>query len=185
MAIELEMIEFKDFQEPAVGAENLNKMQQNIKKSINEVANSREERIFDTTEITDKVNNTYSARVIDELISNGGSPEIIENANGKAIKYPDGRMLCLINVTTTDFAVTNSFGSGLYFGAPYFAYPVSFVNDDITPFWGMAEVDDEYCLGSVKSTSRNTIRLTVVSRSSKPTGSTMKISCGAWGFWKE
>jgi hypothetical protein len=34
MAVELERIEFKDFQEPAVGAENLNKLQDNTQNAL-------------------------------------------------------------------------------------------------------------------------------------------------------
>lgn len=40
MAVELEKIQFKDFQEPAIDAENLNKLQDNIEEAINEGAGS-------------------------------------------------------------------------------------------------------------------------------------------------
>lgn len=40
MAVELKKIEFKDFQEPAVDAENLNQLQDNIEEAINEGAGS-------------------------------------------------------------------------------------------------------------------------------------------------
>jgi hypothetical protein len=46
--------------------------------------------IVDTTNLENKVANTYSARVIDELTG----VETITNENGTAIKYPDGRMEC-------------------------------------------------------------------------------------------
>ena len=40
MAVEMKKINFQDFQEPSVGAENLNQMQRNIEEAINEGAGS-------------------------------------------------------------------------------------------------------------------------------------------------
>ena len=66
--------------------------------------------IVDTENISNKKKNTYSARVIDKLTG----VETIENENGIAIKYPDGRMECrhFINPTTS-LAFTKAYG-GVY-----------------------------------------------------------------------
>lgn len=45
--------------------------------------------LSDTRNITDKVTNGYSARVIEEDLI-----ETITNENGTAIKFPDGTMIC-------------------------------------------------------------------------------------------
>lgn len=75
--------------------------------------------IVDTTNINDKITNTYSARVIDELVQNnssGGSgiEEIITNNNGTSIKYTDGRLECFHYLNLgTGLAVTRAYG-GIY-----------------------------------------------------------------------
>ena len=90
MAIELEMIEFKDFQEPAVGAENLNKMQQNIKKAINDSASSGDGIL--TGSVIGYTGDTIPEGY--EEIDGLTNIETITNDNGTAIKFPDGTMIC-------------------------------------------------------------------------------------------
>ena len=36
--------------------------------------------------------------------------ERIENSNGTAIKFPDGTMICTLDITVTDQAINNSYG---------------------------------------------------------------------------
>lgn len=99
MAIELEKIEFKDFQEPAVGAENLNQLQDNTQTALNTLDTNKQDKltagnnitiengiisssgggsgsIIDSTNIEDKITNTYSARVIDEMFGTLAEYEI-------------------------------------------------------------------------------------------------------------
>lgn len=64
--------------------------------------------ISDTTNITDKITNTYSARVIEEDLI-----ETITNENGTAIKFPDGTMICMNTVDLVDIPINNSTG-GMY-----------------------------------------------------------------------
>lgn len=174
MAVELEKINFNDFQEPAVGAENLNKLQDNIENAINEGAGN----ISDTTNIDDKVTNTYSARIIDELTG----IETIENENGTAIKYPDGRMECIISKKVTDMAINSQYGA-LYIGIYTLNYPVPFIK---IPYanCGTLWYGTSASWGTVQSSSIDKVVVRGYDYYSRAIGTETIIRVFAKGYWK-
>lgn len=52
--------------------------------------------------------------------------ETITNENGTAIKFADGTMICTLNITVTDQAISNAY-SNVFTGIRDWTYPVPFV----------------------------------------------------------
>lgn len=176
MSVELEKINFKDFQEPAVSAENLNKMQKNIEDAINE--GTKTGKILDTTDVEDKTTNTYSARIIDELTG----IETIENENGKAIKYPDGRMECIISKKVTDMAINSQYGA-LYTGIYTLDYPVPFIKIPYATC-GTLWYGTSASWGTVQSSSTDKVVVRGYDYYSRAIGTETLIRVFAKGYWK-
>mgnify|MGYP003307778316 CR=1 FL=1 len=105
----MEKINFINNSQPALNARNLNKLQDNIEDSLNELNENK----FDKTSIQENYNesdeNTYSCNYINGIIESGS------NTNGEWIKYADGTMICYREIELT-FNITSSWGS-LYYGS--------------------------------------------------------------------
>lgn len=74
--------------------------------------------VSDTLNIDDKVTNAPSIRLVEEMIENvSGSTddvdntEIIENTNGVAVKYPDGRLECYHAIDLGNLNFDRAYGS--------------------------------------------------------------------------
>ena len=63
----------------------------------------------------DKDGNKYFAGIVES-----GS-----NSNGSYIKFSDGTMICYLNITVTDQAIKNAYGS-IFQGARKYTYPIPF-----------------------------------------------------------
>ena len=61
--------------------------------------------IINSTNVTDKEKNTYSANIIDNLT------KTVTNDNGTAIKFPDGTMICTKKVDFYNVAVKTTWGN--------------------------------------------------------------------------
>lgn len=104
MAINFEKIEFKDFQEPAVGAENLNQLQENVQQAFNEISDISES-ISDTIEVEDKTKIAPSIRLTEELIQSQQSEIAMETQTWQPV-------LSVLNETAP--TITYEFQNGVY-----------------------------------------------------------------------
>ncbi len=64
---------------------------------------------------------------IKELINRPYIVESGSNANGSYIKWSNGDMICTLNITVTDQAISNAYGSNLFQGTRKWTYPAEFV----------------------------------------------------------
>lgn len=128
--------------------------------------------IVDGTNIDDKVHNTYSANTIDNLVTT------TTNGNGKAIKFPDGTMICrgTITISSTTFNAWGQMYGGTF--TVNHAFPVEFIETpciSLTPF----------NLGAIYEHQVTASQITTVSIM-RPTSSTGAVSIDyiAIGRWK-
>ena len=81
--------------------------------------------IVDTTNVEDKIQNTYSARIIDEKTG----IETITSGNTSAIKFPDGTMICRGRISYPEATFTQLGGvyyrqlAGVTFPEPFIDIP--------------------------------------------------------------
>ncbi len=108
--------------------------------------------------------------------------EKVSNANGTAIKFSDGTMICFFRKRVTDQPINVTYGS-LYEGVREWNYPVNFIS---TPtvicsefFWGTGA-----SWGSVRLTRENSCQLIGYDAYPRPEGEVVQISAMAIGRWK-
>ena len=130
--------------------------------------------IVDTTNIDDKSKNTYSANVIDGLTN----IETVTNTNGKAIKFPNGTLICrgTISMSSTTFNTWGQMYAGTF--TVNHTFPVEFIE---TPTINLTP----HNLGVVYERIITTKQITSVSIM-RPTSSTGAVSIDyiAIGTWK-
>ena len=128
--------------------------------------------IVDGTNIDDKVHNTYSANTIDNLVTT------TTNGNGKAIKFPDGTMICrgTITISSTTFNAWGQMYGGTFIVNQ--AFPEAFIE---TPTINLTP----HNLGAIYERQITTSQITSVSIM-RPTASTglATIDYIAIGRWK-
>lgn len=110
MAIEMEEIEFKDFQEPSVGAENLNKMQRNFKTALNNLDENKQNKLTAGENITIDENGVISATDTNTTYTAGENITIDENGVISAIG--GGSSLEIATQTITGSVTVDSYKRG-------------------------------------------------------------------------
>lgn len=105
------------------------------------------------------------------------------NANGDYVKFADGTMICMLNISVTDQAINSQYTTGVYQGTRSWFFPVSFVvAPAVAPgafTWSGAA--NWSGLGSVPSTAAVVLRgFDAVPRAA---GTAVQISAIAIGRW--
>ena len=108
--------------------------------------------------------------------------EKIENENGTAIKYADGRLICTLNITVTDQAISNAY-SNVFTGIRDWTYPVPFVEKpSIT--CGMFKWGTSASWGGVSGVGNTSASLIGYDFFQREAGTNVHISAIAIGRWK-
>lgn len=136
--------------------------------------------ISDTLNIEDKITNTYSARIIDELTG----IETITNDKGRAVKFPDGTLINFIDKKVYDFAITSAYGSFFVSGAYLLDFPVSFVENKISAVCGALAWGSSASWGTIFSVGLHSCSVRGYDISSRATGTETRIQVTAFGRWK-
>ena len=108
--------------------------------------------------------------------------ERIENSNGTAIKFPDGTMICTLDITVTDQAINNSYGD-IFAGTRNWNYPVAFIEKPIVSC-GMFKWGTSFSWGGVTGIGNTSATLVGYDLFSRTTGTNVNISVIAIGRWK-
>ena len=108
--------------------------------------------------------------------------ERIENSNGTAIKYPDGRLICTLNITVTDQAISNAYGN-VFTGIRDWTYPVPFVEKPAVAC-GMFKYGTSASWGGVSGIGNISASLIGYDFYSRSSGTSVHISAIAIGRWK-
>lgn len=121
---------------------------------------------------------------IKELINRPYIVESGSNTNGNYIKWSNGDMICTLNITVTDQAISNAYGANLFQGTRKWVYPVEFVTlSGITCSsfqWG-----NSASWGTVTGEAGPKYAwLRGIDIASRPVGTPTKISAIAIGKWK-
>ena len=107
--------------------------------------------------------------------------ERIENENGTAIKFPDGTMICTLNITVTDQAINRSY-ENLYWGSRIWNFPVAFIEKPAVSC-GMFKWGAGISWGNVSAVTETSATLVGMDNVSRE-ASSVNISAIAIGRWK-
>ena len=108
--------------------------------------------------------------------------EIITNENGTAIKFADGTMICTLNITVTDQAISNAY-SNVFTGIRDWTYPVPFVEKPSVTC-GMFKWGTSASWGGVSGIGNVSASLIGYDFYSRAAGTSVNISAIAVGRWK-
>lgn len=105
------------------------------------------------------------------------------NTNGTAIKFPDGTMICYLDIAVTDQAINSTYGS-IYLGSRYWTFPQSFYSKPAV-FCGMFKWGTSASWGGISSQATTSgVTLYGYDFFSRATGTTCYIQAMAIGRWK-
>lgn len=113
MAVEMKTIEFKENQEPAVSAENLNQMQNNVKEAISEVEENAGSGGGIFTGAIVEIEKDEEVPEGWEEVEDDGGIVTVTNEYGTAKKFPDGTMICH-GATVETKNISIAYGSSYY-----------------------------------------------------------------------
>lgn len=111
-----------------------------------------------------------------------GIIETVTNANGTAIKFADGTMICTLNITVTDQAINRSYES-LYWGSRTWSFPVVFIEKPAVSC-GMFKWGAGISWGNVSAVTETSATLVGMDNVSREAGTSVNISATAIGRWK-
>lgn len=115
-------------------------------------------------------------------VANSAIVEQGSNANGHYIKWENGLMICWMDITVTDQALNNAYGS-LYIGSRKWYFPVQFQSNPIV-------ICSTFLFGNGASwgscSAANTIGTTLRGYDyfSRAAGTNCHIAATAIGYWK-
>ena len=130
--------------------------------------------------------NTY-----ERVLSNGtwsnwvdiSSIKDVSNSYGKAVKFPDGTMICYLSTTNNNIAFTQYGGSNIYLANYAWTFPVEFYSTPVVTCskfkWGTSA-----SWGSVNYATTTEARLYGYDINARATGTEVKIDAIAIGRWK-
>ena len=110
--------------------------------------------------------------------------EIIANANGTAVKFADGTMICTLNITVIDQAIDTKYGdTALYYKTREWTFPASFIEKPAVTCsmfkWGTSG-----SWGGVYGINNSNATLIGYDFYSRAAGTSVNISAIAVGRWK-
>ena len=122
----------------------------------------------------DKEGNKYYSGIVES-----GS-----NNNGNYIKFADGTMICYLNITVTDQAINNQYGtSALYFGTRIWTFPQTFISAPVV-ICGSFRWSTGASWGTVIETVKTYATLMGFDFYPRATGTSTQIKVIAIGKWK-
>ena len=152
----------------------MSEIQTKLLTSVDEVTLDNANYMF--TQSGNAVVKTPVADIMSAIIESGS------NENGNYIKFADGTMICWMNISVTDQACENAYGS-LYIGTRVWYYPQEFVANPTCHcsefLWGTGA-----SWGSVRDTAATYAQLQITDAFTRPSGTYVKISASAIGKWK-
>jgi len=119
-------------------------------------------------------------------VSNSGNGAIIErgsNANGEFVKFADGTLICTINKTVTDQAISFPYGSNLYQGLRVWTYPASFTGGDIAVSCGLGKWGNSASWSGLSLLDSNSATLRFWDIRERLTGTVFDYAAIATGRW--
>lgn len=112
-------------------------------------------------------------------------PETITNSNGTAVKFPDGTMICYLNIRVTDQEINTRYGNiPLYFGRRTWTFPQEFINDNVSVTCGTFRWSTGGSWGSTSKPNKTNVTLFGYDLYTRPADEPCDISATAIGRWK-
>lgn len=127
--------------------------------------------------------NCFPSKANDIALNGNSIIESGSNANGNYVKYADGTMICYMNISVTDQALNNAYGSNLYQGSRTWTYPVAFADNNVSVNCGQFQWGTSASWGTVVSADKNSANLRGIDAFSRATGTETKIQAIAIGRW--
>lgn len=128
--------------------------------------------------------NCFPSKANDIALNGSSIIESSSNANGNYVKYADGTMICYLNISVTDQALNNAYGSNLYQGSRTWTYPVAFIDNNVSVSCGQFQWGTSASWGTVVSADKTSAQLRGIDAFSRATGTETKIQAMAIGRWK-
>lgn len=128
--------------------------------------------------------NCFPTKANDIALNGSSIVESGSNANGNYVKYADGTMICYMNISVTDQALNNAYGSNLYQGSRTWTYPVAFIDNNVSVSCGQFQWGTSASWGTVVSADKTSAQLRGIDAFSRATGTETKIQAMAIGRWK-
>ena len=92
-------------------------------------------------------------------------------------------MICYMNISVTDQAINNSYGS-LYQSTRTWTFPVAFIDNNVSVCCSQFQWGTSASWGTVVGADKNTATLRGIDAFSRATGTEVKIQAIAIGKWK-
>lgn len=128
--------------------------------------------------------NCFPSKANDIALNGNSIIESGSNANGNYVKYADGTMICYMNISVTDQAINNAYGSNLYQSTRIWTFPVSFVDNNVSVCCSQFQWGTSASWGTVVGSDKNTATLRGIDAFSRATGTETKIQAIAIGKWE-
>ena len=127
--------------------------------------------------------NCFPSKANDIALNGNSIIESGSNSNGNYIKYADGTMICYMNISVTDQAINNAYGSNLYQSTRIWTFPVAFVDNNVSVCCSQFQWGTSASWGTVVGSDKNTATLRGIDAFSRATGTETKIQAIAIGKW--